>query len=371
MKLTLSLTLLLTMIPIFIAIVCMPFWTRKTVSFGVTIPRNAYDHPEIKKMRKSYVLISSIFALFVTVAFLVASFIGDELTAGILYPMLIILYIVGNAFIYLPFFQKMRELKEAQPEWHTKSNIITVDTSFRKNKLTYSNKWFILAFTISFTTIVVTLIGYDYLPNDIPTRYDFNGDILETVPKTYRSALLLPILQIYMTLLFLFINTVIKNAKQQVEHTEPETSLQRNITFRKRWSLFTIINGTGLIVLLTLLQLALMIPINQQLVAMMLIIFITIVIIWALFLSFTTGQGGSRLKNTTSGNLSHKDGHVIHRDDDKHWKWGIFYVNRNDPSIFIEKRFGIGWTNNWGHPASWIIFLIIILVPIILILVIK
>ncbi|HEY4601753.1 MAG TPA: DUF5808 domain-containing protein [Cerasibacillus sp.] len=371
MKLTLSMTLFLTMIPIFIAIICIPFWTRKTVSFGVTIPRNAYDHPDIRQMRRNYALISSIFALFVAIAFLVASFVGDELTAGILYPMLIILYIVGSAFIYLPFYQKMRELKEARPEWQTKSNIVTIDTSFRNQKLIYSNKWFIPSFIISFITIVVTLIGYDYLPNDIPTRYHFNGDVLATVPKSYRSALFLPILQIYMTLLFLFLNTVIKNAKQQIDSAEPEESLQRNIIFRRRWSLFTIVIGTGLIVLFTLLQFALIVPINQQFVAMMLIIFVAIVIIWALVLSFTTGQGGSRLKNGNTGKVTLEDGDVINRDDDNYWKFGVFYFNRKDPSIFIEKRFGIGWTNNWGHPFSWGIVIVIILLPIILILVIK
>ncbi|MDY0407541.1 DUF5808 domain-containing protein [Paracerasibacillus soli] len=47
---------------------------------------------------------------------------------------------------------------------------------------------------------------------------------------------------------------------------------------------------------------------------------------------------------------------ILQHDDDQYWKLGIFYFNKNDPSIFIEKRFGIGWTNNWAHPLSWIIF---------------
>lgn len=31
---------------------------------------------------------------------------------------------------------------------------------------------------------------------------------------------------------------------------------------------------------------------------------------------------------------------------------GAFYINRDDPSIFVEKRFGIGYTINFGNPKA-------------------
>ena len=52
---------------------------------------------------------------------------------------------------------------------------------------------------------------------------------------------------------------------------------------------------------------------------------------------------------------------VIDMDDDQYWKFGLFYVNKNDPSILVEKRFGIGWTVNMGHKGSWI-FLVLLFV---------
>jgi uncharacterized membrane protein len=42
------------------------------------------------------------------------------------------------------------------------------------------------------------------------------------------------------------------------------------------------------------------------------------------------------------------------RDDDRFWKWGVVYVNRDDPALLIGRRFGIGWTLNFGHPIAWI-----------------
>ena len=38
--------------------------------------------------------------------------------------------------------------------------------------------------------------------------------------------------------------------------------------------------------------------------------------------------------------------------DDRHWRGGILYVNRDDPSFLVPKRVGIGWTVNAGHPAG-------------------
>jgi len=39
--------------------------------------------------------------------------------------------------------------------------------------------------------------------------------------------------------------------------------------------------------------------------------------------------------------------------DDRYWKAGLVYYNPDDPTIFIEKRFGIGYTMNMARPATW------------------
>jgi len=51
---------------------------------------------------------------------------------------------------------------------------------------------------------------------------------------------------------------------------------------------------------------------------------------------------------------------IVDRDNDSFWKGGILYFNRKDPSIFVNKRFGIGFTINFGHPLSWIIIAAVI-----------
>lgn len=41
-------------------------------------------------------------------------------------------------------------------------------------------------------------------------------------------------------------------------------------------------------------------------------------------------------------------------DDDHLWRWGIFYENRQDPRVWVEKRNGIGLTVNIGHPGGMV-----------------
>ncbi len=38
--------------------------------------------------------------------------------------------------------------------------------------------------------------------------------------------------------------------------------------------------------------------------------------------------------------------------DNRLWKYGAFYVNRDDPSMFVEKRFGLGYTINFANPKA-------------------
>lgn len=39
-------------------------------------------------------------------------------------------------------------------------------------------------------------------------------------------------------------------------------------------------------------------------------------------------------------------------DDDRSWRGGLVYVNRDDPSLWVPKRTGVGWTVNVGHPVG-------------------
>ena len=65
-----------------------------------------------------------------------------------------------------------------------------------------------------------------------------------------------------------------------------------------------------------------------------------------------TGQGGSRLNGNVRG-LALAAG--TDRDDDRFWKAGLLYVNRDDPALVVGARFGVGWMLNFGNPVAWLL----------------
>ena len=39
---------------------------------------------------------------------------------------------------------------------------------------------------------------------------------------------------------------------------------------------------------------------------------------------------------------------------------GIFYSNPSDSALFVPKRFGVGYTLNFGNPWSWVVLALIL-----------
>jgi uncharacterized membrane protein len=62
------------------------------------------------------------------------------------------------------------------------------------------------------------------------------------------------------------------------------------------------------------------------------------------------GQGGALIE-TGSADAPLTNGMA----DNARWIAGMFYVDKDDPSILVEQRFGIGYTLNYGNPTAVLI----------------
>ncbi|MGE5609255.1 MAG: DUF5808 domain-containing protein [Bacillota bacterium] len=71
------------------------------------------------------------------------------------------------------------------------------------------------------------------------------------------------------------------------------------------------------------------------------------------------GQGGWRLPAPQPA--AHHPPILGDGIPDRFWRWGVFYVNPDDPAIWVQKRFGIGYTLNMANPRSWLILGIFLL----------
>ncbi len=95
-----------------------------------------------------------------------------------------------------------------------------------------------------------------------------------------------------------------------------------------------------------------------------LFILFTILIVFNIYINYLIIN--HRVMVICNSNHYNNDNTII-QSNSSSWKFGIFYYNPEDPSIFIPKKSGNGLVLNWAKKTTWIIILIP-LIPILLIL---
>lgn len=340
-------------VPIMISLSFMPYLTRKTISFGVTVSEDNYNSNPLRRMRKLYASISM--AIYTALLVMCISLIYSMRNTNVEYQSTIIAIslcgmIIASIIMNLLFHFKMKKLSLSLPSSSGKKSVLAIDTSFRQKKLIVSNKWFIIHTIVIITGMILVLVNYDKLPNAIPMKFDLNGNTTSFADKSYRTVFFPTMMQIVMVLMFILLNWSIQKSKQQIDPANPERSIAQNTLFRRRWSMYTVLSGLAIIVTFSVHQFNMIYPIHPDVLIFVNMSIPAFIVLFAVILSFTTGQGGSRIGGASSSN-----GQPV--KDDKHWKLGSIYYNPQDPSIFVEKRVGIGWTINFGHPAGGLILL--------------
>lgn len=355
-----------SLVVIFIPLIFIPYWTRKTESFGVSIPQDMFQSDALRTMRKKYTLWMTLFSLFTLMLFLVIAFFSnrsENFLAGV-FSLIIVSYLIGSFFIYLRFHRKMKQ-KKATEKWEQKQpQQRVIHTKFREQRLTISNGFYLIPFGFTLFMGGLSIVYYDNLPAKIPMQYNFAGEVTRSVEKSLTAVLGLPVTLFVLIAIMLLINIVIAQTKQQISAENPEESLKRNVIFRRRWSIFLYVMTLLLTALFAMIQMNFFDLINQTIFLYAPHIGALGMTIGAIALAVTTGQGGSRVKLTNETTEE-----VIDQDDDRYWKLGQFYYNKADPALFLEKRFGIGWTINWARPLAWIsLIVLMVLVTVIPIL---
>ncbi|MCJ8011749.1 DUF5808 domain-containing protein [Paenibacillus sp. KQZ6P-2] len=343
-------------IPISIMLTAMPFLTRETVSFGVSVSEEMYYSPQLRQMRRRYAWISgSLYTLLLLACLFLLLGTGEKSQPYVL-TFYISVVCICSAVINLMFYLKMKKAKAAFPQASMQSGRIAVDTKFRSRKMTISNKWFLLHIGVMLVSTVLAVVYYDSFPSSLAMKFDWQGNVIRSVPKSLRTVLGLNLMQLVMIALFMFINWTILKSKQQINPDHPEQSAAQNAVFRLRWSMFNAVSGMIMVLLFSLIQLNMRYEVQGSILMIVSLLMPSLIVIMALVISLTTGQGGRRIGRPALGTGT------TAINDDRYWKLGLIYFNPSDPAMFIEKRMGIGWTINFARPAAWLIIVGILVI---------
>ncbi len=342
-----------------------PKTTRKDIFLGVRIPEEESEKMEIKNIYRSFVLWNIIISL--PVIFLL-SFIVYKFNNIGLFVLFTFIYIFISFLIYLKFNNDVKKLKSNKNWFKNKKQVIAVDTEFSSenaNKSLISPWWFLIPILIILITIFMNIKAYPNLPNKVATHWDFNGNVNGYQNKSTFLIYQMPLMELFITSIFFLCYKIIGWSKKQISAVNPEESKTRNKLFRHILSIYMTFSTIAMTIFLSIINFQIMkvIDINDKYMVYFSLIFTLSIIIATILLGVKVGQGGSNLKlNYKNDNKNN----FINKDDDDHWILGnTVYYNKEDPSLFIEKRFGIGWTINAGRPLGLIIYISLILIIIV------
>lgn len=351
----LVLTIAICILPIYVLFAFLPYLSRRTECFGVGIPEEKYDAPELTILRKKYRnAILGVGGLIIAAVFLTV-FMQKELFTEMAMIAGLLLLIGTEGSIYLHYHKKMKILKTEKGWMAGKVQTIVADTTPVSGKECASPRWFFLYPVIIILTTLAGLLLFDNMPDRVPMKFDLQGNVSRWADKSTELLFFAPLTQLFVSIAFILVYISIRNAKRQIDASNPEESKKRIIIFRKAWSLYTVFGGLLMLLMFGFLQLFFVGIISNSSTIMAITIVPAILLITsAIVLSLKVGQGGSRVNIKRDSDVH---GVVVNRDDDRYWKYGVIYVNRDDPALFLEKRAGIGWTLNFGRPVTWIIII--------------
>lgn len=334
-----------------------PKLVRENILFGVTVPEDKLDDNKIKEMHKNFKKDNLIIGLPMLIIFSYLFYIFSNPRMQII---LMVSYIGILFAIYLKYNSKAKQLKVEKGWDKIGRKIVVVDMKYSRDKSRRGNisaLWFLIPLVITLLNLIFAFVIYHSLPDKIPTHWNFQGEITTYRNKSYGNVLLLPISQLGMIGMFYFVYWMIKKAKQQIDPNNPEESLEKAIIFRKAWSIYILILLILIVIefsILSLLTYGIIFK-TTKLVDVLNWIILGFSIIGGLGLSIKLGQGGEKLKLKEAN----KEEKIYRKDDDELWKLGnTIYYNPEDSSIFVEKRFGIGWTVNAARPMGLLILIL-------------
>ncbi|GFZ32250.1 membrane protein [Clostridium zeae] len=340
---------------LYITFLLTPKMTRKDIIFGIVIPLDRTKDKEIEAATQSYYVNITIFtAVMAVLYFIVQNII---FTNPVTLIAVIFIVIFGYFLIFLKANNRVKVYKAQNNLLANKKQVVYVNTEMSRklrNTAVLSSYWFIIPAIIAISNLILPLMKYDELPSKIGIHWNIYGVADNFIEKSVGAVITNGMMTVILVGILAFVNYSIAISKNKIDAAQPMSSSQKLYKF-KRFNSIMIFSLTVLLSsLITLFNLNSLniISVNLGKITPVLIAVFVLIIFVPTFLTFKLGQGGSNLKTSTNEEV---DNTVSNIDDDIFWKLGSIYYNPNDPSLFVEKRFGVGWTLNFGNKIAIVI----------------
>ncbi|MEV6611356.1 DUF1648 domain-containing protein [Kutzneria sp. NPDC051319] len=316
-----------------------PSLSARTVRFGVRVPDDRIDDPvvrrEIQRFRTTLLLSGVVTA---------AAGVGLILTAGVaLVPAPLLAQVI---VWYLLYFRANRVITAAKDQQQWFAGVrqgLVADTTLRSDPPKFPWLWLLLPVLVVVVSAVLGIIRYPDLPDPMPVHFDAAGNANRYAAKSIGSVFSIVFIQAGLTVVLCGIGALVFRGPADVDPSRPAASVRAHREFIARL-------GKGFIVFATLINLGLLATDwsmwsgSGQVGVLLPLTLGPIVVGVALLVIIIVQRNREREPDEHTG--------LTHRDDDSNWIGGIIYRNSDDPSWFVQRRFGFGWTVNVGNRVA-------------------
>jgi uncharacterized membrane protein len=340
-----SLILVYTYVLVACLFILQPWFSRKNVLFGVVFADSAiWQHAQAAYIRRRYLIEAIGTAFAILIMLFILPFFLEKGTLVIVFNIAMVALIFIDSFIFVLANRRTRILKQSMvPNAQLTTDKIVVEVGKSDRETVLSLRWFLLLVPLFIATLAVVWFGYPHMTDSIPTHFGIAGPD-RWAPKSWRSVLSPVFIEVLLGVLILFIRRAPASVKGN------PNAAPGYAQYRKMMGILLIVFCLLSELLFLLIVIGFITPVST-----LWYMIITLVDLGFLITMLLLYNRFVRSKRASGPIL----------DDDAKWIWGLFYFNRSDPSIFVEKRIGIGYTVNFARPIAWIVLVGIIVIAIV------
>ncbi len=336
----------------------IPYFLKQTIVFGVYVPEQYTRTEIVTRLKKRYAISVLLWGLLIFVAFLIWLFTQrptEDVLALVSVGLQFAILFVSVGY-YIVSHVRMKKVK-AEHRWtEGKNEVRVVDLTFQDKVQLIPKVVFVMPMIVTIGLIIYTYMNYDKMPDLIPTHWGPSGEPDAFTGKNYFTVVLTMLILLVLQGMMLIMSEGLRFSGAKINPNQKKKSAEQQLRFRKYSSWLSLFISVGITLMLGYFHLQTIHPEVTSSVLMMGIplTFLIGTLLVVIIFTWKVGQGGTRLK--VEEDAENIDGNTISVDDDKYWKAGVIYINKDDPSILVEKRFGVGWSLNFAHPIGWLIF---------------
>lgn len=345
---------LLVNIPILILMYVLVYFTQalsgKRQFYGVSLNSDYFTQKEFKNLDKKFKLLVTIgFMIFTIIAVISICFYDAYIFASLI-PILGFTIYQFIVFIYV--HNKVKSLKSellsSSPDVElTKTNVL-LDTEFVHEKNRIIKKYSILYIVPLAVLCLVGLnmiIQYNSIPEIIPTHWGFNGAADAFEEKSYAKIISQVVMNVGIGFVIYISSVGSLKSRLKLTVDNVDESKKQNLDYLNKYAItfFALNLACQLLFIVILIATFNGGDINPLILWACTIL----IIISSIYQTYFYYKSPTKSKNAV----------YSVDDNDDLWILGSIYNNPNDPSLFVQKRFGVGWTINVGTTKGKLIFI--------------